>query len=83
MAGRRNGNYSHAYRSETSGNKNFLLRILLDEIDRDFARKVAAKVNKPAHDPGYTEVAKILKVYKQDHFHRKIINEIKRGDFKF
>lgn len=83
LAGRRDGKFSYKNRSETYGRQNSLLKILLNEVDRDFARKVAAKVNKPADDSGYAQVAEILKVYKQDKFYKEIISEIKTGDFTF
>ncbi len=83
LAGRRDGKFSYKNRSETHGRQNSLLKILLNEIDRDFARKVAAEVNKPAGDSGYAQVAEVLKVYKQDKFYKEFISGIKNGDFTF
>lgn len=63
--------------------QNSLLRILLEEIQSDFAIKVADKVNKPANDSGYAQIAEFLKVSIRDRFYKEVINDIKTGYFKF
>lgn len=82
MAGRRDGKYSYVHTSQSYKKQNSLLQVLFEEIDRDFAREVAAKVNKSEDDPAYQQVAEMFKIYKRDKFYRETIDEIKTGNFK-
>jgi hypothetical protein len=65
LVGRRNGNYLPRNTFNPTPHYHRLVNMLLEEIERDFARKVATKVNKPAGDPGYDEIALSISKFEQ------------------
>jgi len=82
LIGRRDGKYLPREVKSVQSHEPFV-NMLLEEIDKDFARKVATRVNKPANDPGYNEIASLIINYKQYKFHQEILQDIRDGLFKF
>lgn len=83
LIGRRDGNYWPRSTLKPIRPDNRLMNIFLEEIERDFARKVAAKVNKPAGDAGYDEIAFNISKIEQFKLLREYIRDMKYEFEKF
>jgi hypothetical protein len=79
LAGRRQGKYLPQKVPRSVDSYTRILEMVLTEADKDFARKLASRLNPPADDPIYEEVASVLRTYKRDKFLKEIIEELKDG----
>lgn len=70
----------NAFRSTRPDDR--FLNMLLEEVEKDFARKVADRVNKPANDPVYDQYASDVIKLRRYYFDKENIQDIKDGIFK-
>lgn len=79
LAGRRQGKYLPQKVPRSVDSNTRILEMVLTEVDKDFARKLANRLNPPANDPIYEEVASVLRIYRRDKILKESIEELKDG----
>lgn len=73
LAGRREGKYLPQKVPQYTRSENPFLDKLAIEVENDFARKVAARINKP-DDPFYDLVASMVKTHRWNNFLKELKN---------
>lgn len=76
LIGRRDGKYLPPEVKSTQSHDP-LFDILWREIDKDFARKVANRVNPPADDQEYNQIVSLIRNHKKYKMHAQIYKDIK------
>ncbi len=79
LAGRKEGKYFPKSISDSHNSHDHLLKLISSEVEKDFARKVANRVNKPADHPDYEQVASFVRQYKLHEYLKDMWKDIKKG----
>ena len=80
LAGRSAGKYLPRNVSKPIISESRILNMVLEEADRNFARKVADRVNKPADDPGYEQIASYIRQYRTNQYYQEILKLFRTRD---
>ena len=79
LAGRKGGKYFPKSISHSPNSHDHILKLISSEVEKDFARKVANKVNKAADHPDYEQVASIVRQYKLNKYLKEMWKDLKTG----
>ena len=81
LVGRSGGKYFPLKFNRRPKSQSPVVAKILEEIERDYARKVANAVNKPANDPEYLQIAFNFRNYIQHHDFKETLKDFKTGNW--
>jgi len=76
LTGRKEGKYLPQSVPQFTASQSPFLRKLLTEVENDFARKVADRVNPPA-GPAYDEVASVIRAHKMNKLFKDTLSDLR------